>query len=211
MTNKILPPDSIGAAFDKAAEELNGRRCYRYRLYRAEKATGRVLVIEIQAEMIADLVRWWAQADRHGTWKGKEPFTYHTPLYECSANEFSEFVGGPVECWKLQIERMAQQLWKAAVEDPASGPPLDIAALVADRDRALVDLDLGWVRKMLPNLPDDEAGLAALHKARYEVPTMPDELRHASREWLESRGMKRGVDAPWPPQGVLPTADGSVP
>jgi hypothetical protein len=72
----------------------------------------------------------------------------------------------------------------------------------AERDVALSTLDLAWARENLPS-SSDEVLLAGMHKARYEIPSIADELRHESRRWLEERGRSRFGELPWPPEGVL--------
>lgn len=85
---------------------------------------------------------------------------------------------------------------------------------IAQRHQMLVTMDMKMGRALIQSgageNPTDEAVLIALHKARYEVPSIPDELRHASRAWLEANGHDRLRGIPWPPEGKLPTRDGSV-
>ncbi len=88
----------------------------------------------------------------------------------------------------------------------------EIQSWKAQRRRMLMTMDLTLGRALIQagaggEPIDDEAVLIAMHKARYEVPDIPDELRHASREWLESRGFDRLRGTPWPPKGVLPTME----
>lgn len=75
--------------------------------------------------------------------------------------------------------------------------------LIADRNAGLVALDMDWAREMMPNMSDD-VRLIAMHKTRYEIRTIPDDERHASRSWLEERDLSRLGFLPWPPLGVLP-------
>lgn len=77
-------------------------------------------------------------------------------------------------------------------------------AYTRERDEALRTLDLGWARKNAPRAADDEVLLLALHKTRYEVTTVPAELRHESRRWMEEHGYSRRGGVPWPDAGVLP-------
>ena len=72
----------------------------------------------------------------------------------------------------------------------------------AERNAALSTLDLAWARENLPTA-SDEVLLASMHKARYEIPSISDELRHESRRWLEEQGQSRFGGLPWPPEGVL--------
>lgn len=78
----------------------------------------------------------------------------------------------------------------------------EIAAFVAERDRAFREGDIGWVKRMTGGA-SDEVAWAMLHRARYEVPAMGRELREASRRWLEERGLGRMDGIPWPAPGVL--------
>ena len=73
----------------------------------------------------------------------------------------------------------------------------------AERHAALTALDMAWARKLIPNASSDDVLLAAMHKARYEIPSLPDELRHESRRWLEERSLSRFGKLPWPPAGQL--------
>lgn len=50
----------------------------------------------------------------------------------------------------------------------------------------------------------DEIVLASIHKVRYERKEFTDEERHASRIWLQERGMSRVLNAPFLPEGMLP-------
>jgi hypothetical protein len=52
-------------------------------------------------------------------------------------------------------------------------------------------------------MTEAEAALPMLHKLRYELTGVPDELRHESRAWLESQGFGRYKNFPWPPKGEL--------
>ena len=70
--------------------------------------------------------------------------------------------------------------------------------------RALMHLDMEYAREMIPEASSDEVRLVAMHKARYELVTMPPELRHESRAWLEKFGFNRHKQQPWPPVGELP-------
>lgn len=83
---------------------------------------------------------------------------------------------------------------------------------VAVRNKALATLDMDFARSMIGDpSADDETLLAAMHKARFEVPDMPDALRHESRRWLEAHGMGRlrpGI--PWPEGDALPDREGNV-
>lgn len=81
-------------------------------------------------------------------------------------------------------------------------------ALDADLQRrniAFRMLDVAYARRRCPELSSDYAALVALHKARYECVAIEDSLRHASRRFLEARGLTRYRGIPWPPDGELPT------
>lgn len=83
----------------------------------------------------------------------------------------------------------------------------------AERNRILRELDIQGFMRALP--PDAraalrakteaeriETALAAMHKARYEIPEMGPERRTLSRQWLQARGYGRWRGT-WPPEGVL--------
>lgn len=81
------------------------------------------------------------------------------------------------------------------------------------RDQALLNLDVEYAkREVMPDIPPevfadlggDEFVLSCLHKARYELTSMPPEARCASREWLEARGLSRLRNLPWSEDGSLP-------
>ena len=100
----------------------------------------------------------------------------------------------------------------------------DIKAYTAERNRILEELDIEAFYRQVPELeysvldrryvaanpPEVVAkkrkmvALAAMHKARFEITTMPDNLRHASRVWLTRHGYTRLRELPWPPEGALP-------
>ena len=73
-----------------------------------------------------------------------------------------------------------------------------------ERNKAIRDLDLEYMRKEMPRASSDEVLLMALHKARYEAVEIEPALRHASRAWLEERGLSRYMSIPWPTDGSLP-------
>lgn len=74
---------------------------------------------------------------------------------------------------------------------------------LAKRNKALIDLDLEYARKMIPGARDDDVLLMSMHKARYSVTTIPAELRHASGAWLRERGLG-AMSGPLLPEGELP-------
>lgn len=80
----------------------------------------------------------------------------------------------------------------------------DRETFLAKRNAALASLDESYVARTVPKAPP-EMRLMILHKARYECTAMPDELRHASREWLDERRLQRMTGTPLLPIGELPT------
>ena len=75
--------------------------------------------------------------------------------------------------------------------------------LLAQRNKALLELDMDYARRTMPDASNDYVRLLAMHKARYECTTMPREARHASGEWLRDRGHKRMGGAELLPLGEL--------
>jgi len=73
-----------------------------------------------------------------------------------------------------------------------------------ERNEALVNLDIAWARKKVPQETSDAVVLAALHKARVECTDLPPEQRIASAEWLRHRGLRRLGGLEIPPPEVLP-------
>ena len=71
------------------------------------------------------------------------------------------------------------------------------------RNVALTNLDVAWARDYMPGASSDEVRLIAMHKARYECTGLTDDLRHASREWLQQRGYNR-LHGAFLPDGELP-------
>jgi len=69
--------------------------------------------------------------------------------------------------------------------------PEALGDLLAERNTALLNLDLKWARRMVGDHPSEETLLASLHKARVECMALPDEPRRASCVWLLEHGMKR--------------------
>lgn len=80
----------------------------------------------------------------------------------------------------------------------------DVEQFIRQRDAALIALDIGWARKFMPGASSDDVRLMAMHKARYELPHLPAEVRHASSDWLRARGHGRMNGAPLLPEGRLP-------
>ena len=81
---------------------------------------------------------------------------------------------------------------------------MNLAQFLAERDKALIDLDMDWARRTMPDVSDDLVRLMALHKARYEVTTLSAELRHTSGQWLRERGLHRFDGTDLLPEGMLP-------
>lgn len=86
----------------------------------------------------------------------------------------------------------------------------EVQAQLAERNRALLELDMEWAARTWTGTKDPNVWLIAMHKSRYEITSLPDAARHASRAWLEERGYSRFNRIPWPPQGKLPNESGSV-
>lgn len=71
---------------------------------------------------------------------------------------------------------------------------------VKDRDAALLTLDIKTVNAYLrkygsPELPDNETGLCAMHKARSAIVNFPADEKQKSKDWLKARGFKHWDDA----------------
>jgi predicted NAD/FAD-binding protein len=74
----------------------------------------------------------------------------------------------------------------------------------ADRNKALMALDIEWARKMMPDARNDHVRLAAMHKGRYECTDLDNAARHTSGEWLRQHGYGRMTGEPLLQEGVLP-------
>ena len=85
----------------------------------------------------------------------------------------------------------------------------EIAAWMVERDRALIALDLTWAGRKL-DLPeaDDFVLLIAMHKARYNIPSIPAALRRESATWLRYHGLCDYDDVPLLPIRQYPTEGG---
>jgi hypothetical protein len=70
-------------------------------------------------------------------------------------------------------------------------PTSSLAEQLAERNAALLNLDLRWARRMVGDHPSEETLLASLHKARVECMGLPDVPRQESCRWLLAHGMKR--------------------
>lgn len=80
----------------------------------------------------------------------------------------------------------------------------DLETFLRERNEILRTLDIKRAREKDTRGVSDEVILIGLHKARYEVTTMPPELRYESRKWLEERGYGRIAKLPFPADGSLP-------
>lgn len=82
-----------------------------------------------------------------------------------------------------------------------------LAEAVKRRNDALIALDLAWARRMIapfdPNASDLTL-LVAMHKARYNIPAIPEALRHESAAWLRARNLSDIHGLPLLPPGQLP-------
>jgi hypothetical protein len=81
---------------------------------------------------------------------------------------------------------------------------LDLESLQRERHAALIALDLGWARQQAYGPVDGFALLAGMHKARYNIPSIPAALRHESAAWLRARGLSDIHGVPLLPPGQLP-------
>ena len=86
----------------------------------------------------------------------------------------------------------------------------ELAAYLKRRDKALTELDIDFAREMIRasgreiTNDTDDFWLTVLHQARYEATTVPKQLRHISRAWLEERNRTRMFGQEWPLNGDLP-------
>jgi len=85
--------------------------------------------------------------------------------------------------------------------EPAEMPLEDY---LIKRNSALINLDMEFARKMMPGADNDHVRLIAMHKARYEVISINDDLRLESGNWLRKRGYGRMMGEPVLPDGELP-------
>ena len=79
-----------------------------------------------------------------------------------------------------------------------------IATMIRERNNALIALDLTWARNVMGHHAHDLTLLAAMHKARYDIPSIPDALRHESAAWLRAHKMTGMFGMPLLPPGQLP-------
>jgi hypothetical protein len=73
-----------------------------------------------------------------------------------------------------------------------------------ERNEALARLDLKWARRVMPSASSDAVRIYAMHQARVECTDLSPELRHASVDWLRTRGLRRMGGLELPPVGALP-------
>lgn len=74
----------------------------------------------------------------------------------------------------------------------------------ADRNKALIMLDMEWARKRLPDATSANVLLMAMHKARYECTDLDMETRLISSEWLKTNKCDRMDGTPVLNAGILP-------
>ena len=75
---------------------------------------------------------------------------------------------------------------------------MSIKKFVKERNEALLSLNAGQIRETFSkygvNLPaNDKVFWAAMHKARVEVVSFPEEVKEASRKWLTDNGFYPGI------------------
>ena len=70
--------------------------------------------------------------------------------------------------------------------------------------RIIIELDIEAVSPLIVPGTSKEVRLVGLHMCRYEFTDIPAELRHASGEWLRSRGHSSFGGLPLLPLGELP-------
>lgn len=83
-------------------------------------------------------------------------------------------------------------------------PIIELAAMLRRRDAALIALDLNWARSVMGHHASALTLLAGMHKARYNIPAIPDALRHESAAWLRAHDMTDLHGIPLLPPGQLP-------
>ena len=83
--------------------------------------------------------------------------------------------------------------------------PENIKVFILERDKALLDLDLDYVRHR-NNRPEigDEVCLITIHKTRYECTSLPDEARQESYNFLKEKNLKRSTGEELLPEGRFP-------
>lgn len=80
----------------------------------------------------------------------------------------------------------------------------DLEKHLKARNKAFATTDLEWARKMLPQASSDKVVEIGFHKARYGCTVVADELRLASRDWLEERNYGPLFDRTFPKNRTLP-------
>ena len=78
-----------------------------------------------------------------------------------------------------------------------------IAEFVKERNAALSELDMTYLRRMMPEATSDHVRLIAAHKARYECVGIDRNLRLESAKWLRSYGYE-ALNGALLPEGELP-------
>jgi hypothetical protein len=81
---------------------------------------------------------------------------------------------------------------------------VNISSVLAERNKALSNLDMEWARRNMQGASSDHVRLLAMHKARYECTSIAAELRHLSAKWLRDRGYLRMYRMELLPEGELP-------
>lgn len=76
--------------------------------------------------------------------------------------------------------------------------------VLKQRDQALINMDLVYLRRMFPDAMNDHVLEAAAHKARYEIKRLDPKLRHESGAWLRQHGYRRAYGMELLPEGELP-------
>lgn len=81
-----------------------------------------------------------------------------------------------------------------------------MSTFLDERDAALIAMDVERMRKLMgmPEHARPLALLAGMHKARYNIPSIPAELRHESAAWLRAHGLTDIHGIPLLPPGQLP-------
>jgi hypothetical protein len=80
----------------------------------------------------------------------------------------------------------------------------NVELALAERNKALENLDMEYARRMIPMATSDDVRLMAMHKARYECTDIAAEFRHQSGEWLRNNGCSRMTGDALLPEGELP-------
>lgn len=128
---------------------------------------------------------------------GRKPFDLRAFMQLAPGQSTPKFTFDP-NIMARQVVRRAQDSAHAITEVDA-----------VEQRRIMVECDVKRMMEIVP-FTSEEAALVAIHKARYEVVGIADELRHESRRWLEANGFFRIKQLPWPPEGVLPTHENSL-